>query len=308
MIKVLNLSKSFKDISAVNDISFEIPVNSITTIAGADGSGKSTIFKMLMGLIKRDAGSIYLKNEDIGSDFNQITRLTGYMPERFSLYPDLSVEENLNFYADIHQVPRSRREKLKQRLLETTGMIQFKNRRARDLSGGMKQKLALSTILLSAPELVLLDEPTTGVDPLSRIEFFNIIHDLKQEGKTIFISTPYLDEAERSDHIIFLKKGEIIKKGPLQIIRKQFPAKLFSILPRGNIYEIMERLNRYEDLKNAVYIRGKYIKYIQFSRKNHLNLFPSISIKEEPPKLEDIFLFYERQSKASPEGIHAATD
>ncbi len=308
MIETKNLSKSFKDIKAVRDVSFRIPTNSITTIAGADGSGKSTIFKMLMGLIKKDAGSIYLKNEDIGSDFNQITRLTGYMPERFSLYPDLRVEENLNFYADIHQVPRSRREKLKQRLLETTGMIQFKNRRARALSGGMKQKLALSSILLSAPELVLLDEPTTGVDPLSRIEFSNIIKDLKQEGKTIFISTPYLDEAENSDHIIFLKEGKIIKKGPMKTIRKQFPARIFSVLPRGNIYEIMDQMHRHPDLKNSIYIRGKFIKYIQVSSKNHLDLLPAISVKEESPKLEDIFLYYERQSTINPEGLHASTD
>lgn len=308
MIETENLSKSFKDIEAVRDVSFRIPANSITTIAGADGSGKSTIFKILMGLTKKDEGTITLKNRDIGSDFSRITRLTGYMPERFSLYPDLTVEENLNFYADIHQVTRSRREELKQRLLETTGMIQFKNRRARALSGGMKQKLALSSILLSAPELVLLDEPTTGVDPLSRIEFFNIIKDLKQEGKTIFISTPYLDEAENSDHIIFLKEGTIIKKGAMKTIREQFPARIFSILPRGNIYEIMDRLNRHPDMQHSIYIRGKFIKYMQVSRENHLELIPAISVNQESPKLEDIFLFYERQSAISPEGIHARTD
>lgn len=197
---------------------------------------------------------------------------------------------------------------MKQRLLETTGMIQFKNRRARALSGGMKQKLALSSILLSAPELVLLDEPTTGVDPLSRIEFFNIIKDLKQEGKTIFISTPYLDEAENSDHIIFLKEGTIIKKGAMKTIREQFPARIFSILPRGNIYEIMDRLNRHPDMQHSIYIRGKFIKYMQVSRENHLELIPAISVNQESPKLEDIFLFYERQSAISPEGIHARTD
>jgi ABC-2 type transport system ATP-binding protein len=307
MIETENLSKSFREIEAVRDVSFRIPANSITTIAGADGSGKSTIFKMLMGLMKRDSGTISLKNRDIGEDFSRITRLAGYMPERFSLYPDLSVDENLNFYADINQVTRSRREELKQRLLKTTGMIQFKKRRARDLSGGMKQKLALSSILLSAPELVLLDEPTTGVDPLSRIEFFNIIKDLKQEGKTIFISTPYLDEAENSDHIIFLKEGRIIKKGAMKTIREHFPARIFSILPRGNMIEVMERLQRHPDLKNSVYIRGKFLKYMQVSPESHLELIPAASVKEESPRLEDIFLFYERQSEINPEGHHAAT-
>ena len=169
----------------------------------------------------------------------------------------------------------------------------------------MKQKLSLSTILLSAPELILLDEPTTGVDPLSRIEFFSIIKDLKQEGKTIFISTPYLDEAEQSDNVIFIKDGQIVKKGRLQEIKDHFPAKLYTILPQGNIFEIMDQLSQQKELKDAVYIRGKHIKYIQISDKNHLSLIPSISITEESPKLEDIFLFYERQSKASKEGVHA---
>lgn len=308
MIEAKNLSKSFRDIPAVRDVSFKIPTGGITTIAGADGAGKSTIFKMLIGLIKMDSGTVFLGNKPIGSDFSRITRITGYMPERFSLYPDLSVEENLNFYADIHRVERARREKLKQRLLETTGMIQFKNRKARALSGGMKQKLALSTILLSAPELVLLDEPTTGVDPLSRIEFFHVIKDLKREGKTVFISTPYLDEAENSDHIIFLKTGEIIKMGSLAHIRRQFPARIFSILPRGNIYQTVEELNRFPELRNCLYIRGKHIKYLQTSRKNHLDRFSAVSIKEEKPRLEDIYLFYERKPTAERGGHHVGTD
>jgi ABC-2 type transport system ATP-binding protein len=308
MIEAGNLSKSYGNIRAVTDVSFKISAARITTIAGADGAGKSTVFKMLMGLVKMDSGTVLLKNENIGSDFSRITRITGYMPERFSLYPDLTVEENLNFYADIHGVDKSRREKLKQRLLETTGMIQFKKRRARALSGGMKQKLALSTILLSAPELVLLDEPTTGVDPLSRIEFFNIIKDLKKEGKTVFISTPYLDEAESSDHIIFLKKGKIIKMGPLTIIKQQFPARIFSILPRGNIYEIVDRMSRIPELQHSFYIRGKHIKYIQVPGSDHLHRFPAVSVKEEQPKLEDIYLYYERRTTSIAKNHHDHTD
>jgi ABC-2 type transport system ATP-binding protein len=295
MIELKNMSRSFGDIAAVQDVSFEIPTSQITIITGADGAGKSTIFKMLVGLVRKDRGSIFLKGEDIGSDYTKMTSITGYMPERFSLYPDLSVEENLNFFADIHQVPLKKREERKHVLLEKTGMLPFKARRAHDLSGGMKQKLALASILLSAPQLIILDEPTTGVDPLSRIEFFSIIKDLKAEGKTIVISTPYLDEAEQGDYIVFLKEGQVIKKDSIENLKKTFPAKLFKILPDGNIFDIMENLEAHKELKENLYIRGKYIKYLQTGSVNHLHLIPHISVEEEIPKLEDIYIYYERR-------------
>ncbi len=295
MVKLENLSRSFGDTAAVHDVSFEIPASQITIITGADGAGKSTLFKMLLGLVRKDRGDIYLKGENIQGDFSKMTSVTGYMPERFSLYPDLSVEENLNFFADIHQVSLKKREERKYALLEKTGMLPFKARRARDLSGGMKQKLALASILLSAPQLIILDEPTTGVDPLSRIEFFSIIKDLKAEGKTIVISTPYLDEAEQGDYIVFLKEGQVIEKDSIKNLKKSFPARLFKILPRGNIFDIMESLQAHRELKENLYIRGKYIKYLQTGRVNHVHLIPHVSVEEEKPKLEDIYIYYERR-------------
>lgn len=298
MVKLENVSRSFGDIAAVQDVSFEIPSSQITIITGADGAGKSTLFKILVGLVRKDRGDIFLKGEDIGSDYSKMTSITGYMPERFSLYPDLSVEENLNFFADIHQVPLKKREERKHALLEKTGMLPFIARRARDLSGGMKQKLALASILLSAPQFIILDEPTTGVDPLSRIEFFNIIKDLKAEGKTIVISTPYLDEAEQGDYIVFLKEGKVIKKDSIKNLKKNFPAKLFKIVPDGNIFDIMENLVAHKELKENLYIRGKYIKYLQTGGVNHVNLIPHISAAEEKPKLEDIYIYYERRESS----------
>jgi ABC-2 type transport system ATP-binding protein len=308
MIRVKNLNKSYGEIHALDNISFEVPANCITTISGADGAGKSTIFKILIGLVKKDSGDLYLNNKNINSDYQKVTSIAGYMPERFSLYPDLSVEENLNFYADIHQVPVPQREARKKRLLETTGMIQFKKRKARDLSGGMKQKLSLSSILLSAPQLIILDEPTTGVDPLSRIEFFNIINELKQEGKTILISTPYLDEAEKSDNIIFIKEGQIIKSGSLSEMKDNFPVKLYKILPQGNVYEILEKLSEQTEFRDNLYIRGKYLKYTQVSQENFLHLIPSRSVEEEIPRLEDIYLFYERQARTHLKKTNAANN
>ncbi len=298
MIELKNVSKSFGEIAAVRDVSFEIPGGNVTIITGADGAGKSTIFKMMVGLVRRDNGDIFLKGEDIGHRYGKITAITGYMPERFSLYRDLSVEENLNFFSDIHQVPYKKREERKQRLLEKTGMLPFKSRRAGALSGGMKQKLALSCILLSAPQFIILDEPTTGVDPLSRIEFFNIIDELKAEGKTIVISTPYLDEAEQGDFIVFLKNGRIIKKDSMKHLKENFPARLFNILPQGNIFNIIQQLKTNEQLKDNIYIRGKYIKYLQPDEADRdlISLIPQIRVEEEKPKLEDIYIYYERRS------------
>ena len=295
MIKLDRVSKSFGNLAAVQEVSLEFPASHITIIAGADGAGKSTLFKMLVGLVKRDSGDILLNGAPIGDDYSKMTAITGYMPERFSLYLDLSIEENLNFFADIHELPLRKREERKQALLEKTGLLPFKKRRARDLSGGMKQKLSLSSILLSAPQFIILDEPTTGVDPLSRIEFFNIISGLKEEGKTIAISTPYLDEAEQGDYIVFLKAGKVIKQDSIQNLKKNFPARLFRILPRGNIFDIMKSLEGQRDLAGNFYVRGKYIKYLQTGDVSHADLIPHVSVEEEKPKLEDIYIYYERR-------------
>ena len=295
MISLEHVSKSFAAIRAVDDVSLAIKKGAITIVSGADGAGKSTIFKMLVGLVKKDDGVIFLNGENINGDYTRITSVCGYMPEKFSLYVDLSVEENLNFFADIQQVPRRRREELKQRLLEKTGMMPFKKRRAGALSGGMKQKLALSAILLSSPELIILDEPTTGVDPLSRIEFFAIIEDLKKEGKTIVMSTPYLDEAEKGDFVVLLKNGRVMVQDSIAMLKNSFPARLFRILPRGNIFEVMQQINAVAGLGGQVHKRGKFIRYMQTGLENLVQQIPHLEISEEKPTLEDVYIYHERR-------------
>jgi ABC-2 type transport system ATP-binding protein len=295
MIRLEHVSKSFAAIRAVNDVSLVIKKGAITIVTGADGAGKSTIFKMLVGLVKKDDGDIFLNGENINGDYTRITSVCGYMPEKFSLYVDLSVEENLNFFADIQKVPRRRREELKQRLLEKTGMLPFKKRRAGALSGGMKQKLALSAILLSSPELIILDEPTTGVDPLSRIEFFAIIEDLKKEGKTIVMSTPYLDEAEKGDFVVLLKNGRVMVQDSIARLKKSFPARLFRILPRGNIFEVMQQINAVPGLGGQVHMRGKFIRYMQNGPENLAGQVPHLEILAETPTLEDVYIYHERR-------------
>jgi len=294
MLRLEGLTKRFGEEPAVDHISMTILPGTLVILAGADGAGKSTLLKMIVGLVIKDAGEIYLDGAAIGSNYRMITSRSGYMPEKFSLYLDLSVEENLNFFADIYGVKRQRREELKLRLLEKTGMSAFTKRKAGDLSGGMKQKLALSTILLSSPEMIFLDEPTTGVDPLSRIEFFNIIDDLKKEGRTIVVSTPYLSEAEKGDVVVFIKKGRKIKEGSIKDLKAEFPGKLYEIIPKGNIFDVWEKIQSDKDLKDDVYIRGNTIRYMQTGSKDYISRIPAQKIKEEQVSLEDIYLYHEK--------------
>ena len=295
MVRLEHVSKSFAAVRAVDDVSLDIKKAAITILTGADGAGKSTLFRMLVGLVKKDRGAILLNGEEIGDDYSRITSICGYMPERFSLYTDLSVEENMDFFAAIQQVPPARRRELKQRLLARTGMEPFRRRRAGDLSGGMKQKLALSTILLSSPELIILDEPTTGVDPLSRIEFFAIIEALKNEGKTIVMSTPYLAEAEKGDYVVFVKNGRVMLQDALASLRDSFPARLFRILPRGNVFEAMRAAAAIPGLEASAYMRGKFIQYLQTGSENLGCRIPHLEMIEEKPGLEDMYIYYERR-------------
>ncbi|MBS3819112.1 ABC transporter ATP-binding protein [bacterium] len=303
MLSVQNLCKAYGPIQAADRVSFHIRSGCLTILAGADGAGKSTIIKMILGLEAKDSGTIRLQGHPVEKDYSRITRITGYMPERFSLYSDLSVEENMNFFADIQKVPVERREKLKHQLLERTGMLPFRKRRTGALSGGMKQKLALSTILLSSPQVILLDEPTTGVDPLSRIEFSNIIDQLKKEGKSLVASTPYLEEAEKGDQIIFLRKGKKIKEGPIRELKENFPARIYQIRPKEDVFAVMKQLQEKEELKKKVYMKGGVIKYMQRGPTSLLPSIPSKEMKEVEPTLEDIYLYYERSSdESSPAG------
>lgn len=303
MLRLEGLTKRFGDELAVDRISMKVLPGTLVILAGADGAGKSTLLKMIVGLVIKDAGEIYLDDVAIGSNYRKITSRAGYMPEKFSLYTDLSVEENLNFFADIYGVRRSRREELKQRLLEKTGMSAFKKRKAGELSGGMKQKLALSTILLSSPEMIFLDEPTTGVDPLSRIEFFNIIDDLKDEGRTIVVSTPYLSEAEKGDVVVFIKKGRKIKEGFIKDLKAEFPGKLYEIIPKGNIFDVWEKIQLDKDLKDDVYIRGNTIRYMQTGSKDYISRIPAKKIKEEQVSLEDIYLYHEKSPSSGGDSL-----
>lgn len=209
-LEVSGLSKRFRAVAALNELNLTVPAGELVAIVGPDGSGKSTLIQILCTLLSYDSGSVTVLGFDGRHQTEQIRRRIGYMPQRFSLYEDLSVEENLRFFADIFSIEDGIRQARFSELLQFSRLTPFAKRRVAKLSGGMRQKLALSCALMHAPQLLFLDEPTTGVDPLSRREFWQLLFDLQAKGTTILMTTPYLDEAERANRVAFLFRGRVV--------------------------------------------------------------------------------------------------
>jgi ABC-2 type transport system ATP-binding protein len=208
IISIKDLYKSYEDIEAVKGISFDIAEGEMFGLVGPDGAGKTTTIRILCGLIKPDSGSVTMIGKDILLNKKEIQNQIGYLSQKFSLYGDLSIDENIEFFADIHGVKDYK--KRRNELLEFTRLKSFRERTAEKLSGGMKQKLALACSLIHKPKIIFLDEPTTGVDPVSRRDFWKILSSLLREKITIMLTTPYLDEAERCSRVAMMNNGEII--------------------------------------------------------------------------------------------------
>jgi ABC-2 type transport system ATP-binding protein len=209
-IDIKDLVKTYGGVRAVDGLNLHAEEGEMMGLIGPDGAGKTSTLRMLCGLIAPDSGDCFIAGKHALRDSGVVRSIAGYMPQRFSLYPDLSVEENLRFFADLFQVDRIEREKRLQRLLQFSRLGPFPKRKAAALSGGMKQKLALSCILIHTPKVLLLDEPTTGVDPVSRREFWDILGDLKKQGVTLLVTTPYMDEAAKCDKVALMDKGRIL--------------------------------------------------------------------------------------------------
>ena len=227
VVAVNHLTKSYKAVTAVNDLSFTAASGEIVALVGPDGAGKTTLFRSLCGLIDFDAGEASIAGFDVSRQFDQVKPHLGYMPQTFSLYPDLSVEENLRFYAGLFGLARDQFTRKTERLYQFSNLGPFAKRRAGQLSGGMKQKLALSCALIHDPKVLVLDEPTTGVDPLSRRQFWGILKSLRDDGSTIVISTPYMDEVALADRAILIHGGRKMAEGT--------PAELVGLY-RGQVY------------------------------------------------------------------------
>jgi ABC-2 type transport system ATP-binding protein len=210
LVEAIGLSRRFGETEAVRELSFSVEAGALFGIVGPDGAGKTTTLRMLAGVLRPTGGDARVDGVSVVSDPERIKHGTAYMPQRFGLYTDLTIQENIAFYADLYRVPQAERPARLERLYQFSRLGQFKTRLAGQLSGGMKQKLALCCALIHQPRLLLLDEPTFGVDPISRRDLWLILHQMVAEGVTAIVSTAYLDEAERCDQVVLLDGGKAV--------------------------------------------------------------------------------------------------
>jgi len=222
LIRTRELTRRFGDLTAVDRLNLDIPKGEVFGLLGPDGAGKTTALRMLCGLVDPTEGAAEVAGFDVGKHPDQVKDNIGYMAQRFGLYRDLSVDENMQFYAELFGIRRSERERMEPELLAMTRMAPFRDRQAGRLSGGMKQKLALMCTLLHRPNVLLLDEPTNGVDPVSRRDFWIILQKLVGEGITVLVTTAYLDEAERCDRIGLMYEGRLIRCAPPAALKQEF--------------------------------------------------------------------------------------
>jgi len=223
LIKVDRVSMKFGQTEAVREVSFAIPKGTIFGLVGSDGAGKSTLLRLLAMLLKPDSGTIRLAGLDTVKDKRRIKPLIGYMPQRFGLYQDLTVRENMSFFMDIFNIYGSERQVRRDRYLGFSNLLPFLDRPAGNLSGGMKQKLGLACVLVHEPQMLILDEPTNGVDPVSRREFWDILMEMRKGGMTIVVSTAYLDEGEMCDQLALMHRARILAVGTPDEIRSTYP-------------------------------------------------------------------------------------
>src|SRR3970282_973128 len=246
VIKIDNLKKSYGDIAAVNGVSYSVARGEMLGLVGPDGAGKTTTIRMLIGLLKSDSGNAKILEYYLMTQKNKIKNEKGYLSQKFTLYGDLTIDENIEFFAEIHGVKDF--EARRNQLLEFTRLTPFRDRLADKLSGGMKQKLALACTLIHKPKIIFLDEPTTGVDPVSRRDFWKILSNLLHEGITIFMTTPYLDEAERCKRIALMDKGKIISCDTPKNIKDSMHMQVIEIVcsPIRAAYNIIKTSTEFE--------------------------------------------------------------
>ncbi len=229
-IETVNLTRTFGALRAVDNLSIHVPPGQIFGLIGPDGAGKTTTLRMLCGALRPDSGQIHIAGIDVVRQPDLARRHIGYVAQRFSLYGDLTVAENLRFFADIYSVPNDVRAPLMERLLAFSRLEPFQQRRADALSGGMKQKLALAAALIHTPEVLILDEPTNGVDPIARREFWDLLSEaVASSGLTIIITTPAMDEADRCHYVAFMRAGKIHALGTPRELQRQIPGTLFEL-------------------------------------------------------------------------------
>ncbi len=295
-IKTENLTKTYQSVTAVESVSLEIPYGERFGLIGPDGAGKTSLIRILCALLPYDSGTAAVDGHDPNEHIRQVRSLVGYMPQRFSLYPDLSVLENLRFYADLFGVTtRDRNQRLKD-LLAFSRLEPFLKRKAGALSGGMKQKLALACILIHEPKILLLDEPTTGVDPLSRHEFWELLQRLTDRGITIVVSTPYMEEAARCHRIALMANGRILQIDTPENISGTYPHPLYNIAT-SNPFQAATILEKHPGVLSVqIFGAGLHVaienpqELPKIEEKlNQMNI-PIETMKPITPSIEDVFV------------------
>lgn len=295
-VSINKLSKSFgkEKTPAVNEVSFEVNEGELFGIIGPDGAGKTSLFRMLTTLMLPDKGNATVIGFDILKDYKRIRQRVGYMPGKFSLYPDLTVRENLDFFATLFGTSIEKNYHL---IKDIYVQIEpFESRRAGKLSGGMKQKLALCCALIHKPSIMFLDEPTTGVDPISRKEFWQMLKQLKAQNITIIVSTPYMDEANMCDRIALMQNGEILSIDTPANMVSSYPGELYAI-KASNMYALLKGLKNYKDI-TSTYAFGEYahISFKDQVRQEDLLAYlkqlglTEIELKPASPTIEDYFI------------------
>ncbi len=295
-VQIKNLVKSFEKVEALKDITLDIRPGELFGFIGPDGAGKTTLFRILTSLLLPDGGSAFIDQWNVADDYKAIRKITGYMPGRFSLYMELTVQENLAFYARIFGTSLRENYDL---IKEVYHQIEpFKNRRASALSGGMKQKLALSCALIHKPRLLILDEPTTGVDAVSRKEFWDLLKKMQQKGITILVSTPYMDEAALCDRVALMQSGRLLSLGTPGEIRDHFHGNLLSV-KTGNMFPLLRDLSGFAPgvrayrFGDTVHLNTPSPGSATEQKVRHYLLqkgYTDVSIETITPSVEDCFL------------------
>ncbi len=293
-LEVLNISKSFKDARALYDININIPEQCLFGLIGPDGAGKTTLLRIITTLLLPDRGMVRIKGMDVIKHYKKVRTFIGYMPGRFSLYQDLTVEENLKFYATIFSTSIEENYHLIRNVY--SHIEPFRKRLTRNLSGGMKQKLALSCALIHNPEILVLDEPTTGVDAVSRNEFWDILKALKKEGMTIIVSTPYMNEAGMCDYVALMHNGRILEIDIPGKIIEHFSKPLLAVRT-GSINKLVSDLRLYS-ADSSAYLFGHYVHYYsekKFNKREIHNFLTgrghhNIEILDINANIEDCFI------------------
>ncbi|WP_182186657.1 ATP-binding cassette domain-containing protein [Pectinatus frisingensis] len=296
-IVTTGLTRNFGDNIAVNNISISVKEGEVFGLVGPDGAGKTTVMRLLAGLMAPTYGDAWVYGCNTIKDSEQLKDYISYMPQRFGLYLDLTVQENIDFYADLYNVSRKKRKEKIAELLAFSNMTPFRDRQAKNLSGGMKQKLALACALVHTPKVLLLDEPTNGVDPLSRRDFWRILYQLLEEKVTIFVSTAYLDEAERCSKIGLLHQGKMIISGTPDEIKSQIPGILIGIRCKKSREVIMNLKKELSPLSASLFgdkihvvLPGESTQILQIVKQLLTDMGVNAETEIINPSLEDIFI------------------